>query len=312
MKLLAVYNICGISGFQNFMYYEDAIESILAQRGFKEGDLKVVVSSCLSNDDTMRNLTRRFEGRVSFNWIGESLPLTVTFNHTVMETVKRFGEFDGYLYLDSGINFWDPGKRFDSLKLLWGVHTDTPDIAITAALPSNDDGGSWWGITYPENDEYVYKIGETTNLHCQIYSNDFRNAYNGRLHCDIFANDTSESVTSYLTAAICKKFQMTTRLQVFHNCHLDGASIGWRGGDGIRKRLFVTEKSMDDRYAEGYHYGFGYEECNGNSAWLHDGSLYDDNGNVLAPRALHDFLKRELFLTKEEFNYDNVIHHFVE
>lgn len=310
MRLLAVYNICGIGGFQNFAYYENAISSILRQR-IGDDELKVVVSSCCSNEDTIRNLTHWFSEQVSFNWITESLPLTVTFNHTVMKCVEEFGAFDGYLYLDSGINFWDPSGRWDALNIFWQAHCLTDNVALTAAMPSNDDGSSWWGITYPELGEYTYKIGETTNLHCQIYSEEFRKAYGGKLHCDIFANDTSESVTSYLCAAIRKKFIMTNRIRVFHNCHLDGASIGWRGGDGPVKRLFMTEKTMDQRYQEGYQFGFGYEECNGNANWLHDPTMFNENGEALAPEALHKFLKEELFLKKEEFDYDKIAHHFV-
>lgn len=311
-KLLVVYNICGISGFQNVAYYEDAIKSVLRQKGFEEGELKLVVSSCCSLDHCMQNLTQVLGSLISYNWIGDSVPLTVSFNHTVMKSVEHFGAFDGYLYLDSGINFWDPSKRYDSLRKLWDIHLGNPDAAITAAMPSNDDGSSWWGIEYPESGEYTYKIGQTTNLHCQIYSEQMRKAYNGKLHCDIFANDTSESVTSYLTAAIGKKFVMTNQIQVFHNCHLDGASIGWRGGEGVRKRLFVTEKSMDERYAEGHQYGFGYEECNGNENWLHDPSLFTADGKALREAELLEFLKTNLFLTKEEFDYGAIAHHFVE
>lgn len=308
-RLLVIYNICGISGFQNHAYYENAIKSVLEQKGFAEGELKLVVSSCQSTDWTVHHLTTTFGNQISYNWITDSVPLTVSFNHTVREAVKRFGEFDGYLYLDSGINFWNPTREFNSLRLLWDTHLSTELVAITAAFPSNDDGRQWWGITYPEvPGEYVFQIGQTTNLHCQIYSEEFRKAYNGRLHCDIFANDTSESVTSYLCAGIERKFQLSTRLQVFHNCHLDGASIGWRGGDGPRKRLFITEKTMDERYQEGYHVGFGYEECNGNQNWIHDPSLYP----LKEPEKLREFCARELFLTKEQFDYDTIAHHFVE
>lgn len=311
-RLLVVYNICGLSGFQNLAYYEDALKSVLLQKGFSPGQLKVVVSSCMSMDHAAQNLTHVFGRDLSYNWIGDSLPLTVSFNHTILKSVERFGAFDGYLYLDSGINFWDPLRRFDALKILWDVHNEASDVAITAAMPSNDDGRGWWGIQYPENGEYTYKIGETTNLHCQIYSEEFRKAYEGRLHCDIFANDTSESVTSYLCAAIKKRFIMTNRLSVFHNTHLDGASFGWRGGEGIRKRLFITEKSMDERYQEGQPLGFGYEECNGNSVWAHDQAMFDEDGNALQAENLHAFLKRELFLSKEQFDYDSIAHHFVE
>lgn len=308
-NLLAIYNICGIGGFQNSAYYQDAILSVLRQKGFEEDELKVVISSCCSGDLIVHQLNTAFGNSISYNWIGESIPLTASFNHTVKKYVEHFGEFDGYLYLDSGINLHDPLLRFDSLKILWDAHLKG-NYAMTAAMPTNDDGHQWWGIQYPESGIYEYKAAQTTNLHCQIYSEEFRKAYDGKLHCDIFANDTSESVSYYLCAAIRRKFAMCLDLRVFHNTSMDGASIGWRGGDGPRKRLFVTEKTMDTRYEEGYHFGFGYEECNDNANWLHDPDKFDAEGYAKDER-LHEFLRRELFLSKQEFNYDEIAHEFV-
>src|SRR5882672_4756323 len=173
-KLCAVYNVCGIGGrdTQVLTYYIDCIRSLLSQDifGGPGDDYKIAISGCMSSDPVQQTLQLlTFGEHLSYNWIEEPLPLSVTFNDTVDHMVKHFGPFDGYLYVDSGISFWDPSGRYDALKNLWDVHQNGP-YAITAAMPSNDDGSSWWGIQYRPDEDYVFPVGKATNMHCQIFS----------------------------------------------------------------------------------------------------------------------------------------------
>lgn len=313
--LLLIYNICGISGYQNAFYYVDAIKSLLRQQ--LHVPFKIAISSCLSTARTEQILKENLGDAVIYNWIEESLPLPHTFNHTVQKCVEHFSDvFSNFGYFDSGVNLHDPSNQYDALSNFYKEHTQNKNIAISAAMPSNDDGRQWWDIQYPWEDDphyngnYIFPVGKTTNLHCQLYTNEFRKAYNGRIIPDIFANDTSESVTTFMTAAIRKQFQMVNanRIHVFHSQNMDGASIGWRGQnqDGT-VRLFNTEKTMDQRFFEGYEFGFGYEECK--PRWLHDSDKFNVNGFAKDERLL-PFLKKELFLSKEEFNYEAIQHRF--
>lgn len=219
------------------------------------------------------------------------------------------GAFDSYLYIDSGINFWDPSGHWDALKTMYDIHKSGP-YAMTAAMPSNDDGREWWGVEYEEDKPYIFPVGKTTNLHCQLYSEEMRQAYNGRLHCDIFANDSSESLSSFLAGAMKKQMVMcpASKVHLLHNQSMDGASIGWRGQnpDGTVK-LFKTDKDMDKRFHEGYEFGFGYEECK--PRWLHDPDKFDANGFATDDRLL-PFINQECFLKPDEFSYDSIVHRF--
>jgi hypothetical protein len=294
-KLLAVYNVCGISGRENIPYYVNAIESMLRQ-DLSETD--VVVSGCMSSKPVQTQLQDTFGARISYNWILQPLPLGVTFNHTVARCVERFGEYDGYLYVDSGINFWNPdgvvlGNTFSTL--FQGMRQY--NAAIIAAMPSNDDGRQWWNISYPpDGSDYRYSLGQTTNMHCQIFCADWLRTY-GRILPDIFASDSSESTFSFLCSALRRPFIMRQRAHVFHAHSMDGASSGFRG-----QLLFKTTRTMDERYNEGKHLGFGYEECDPQKRWMHDPTAYDADGYPISPE-LALYLKENLFLKQSEFDY---------
>ena len=101
-KLLVVYNTCGFSGREPVDWYIDCIKNILAQD--LEGT-KVVLSSCGNSSETIKKLVSTFGRSISYNLIHDRITVNQSFNHTVAKCVERYGEFEGYLYIDSGINF---------------------------------------------------------------------------------------------------------------------------------------------------------------------------------------------------------------
>ena len=116
-KLLVVYNTCGFSGREPVDWYLDCIKNILNQ---DFDGYKVVVSSCGNRLDTIKKLLSTFGKNVSYNFINDRVTVNTSFNHTVAECVKEFGEFEGYLWGDSGV-FDCPSdslkKMYDSFKL---------------------------------------------------------------------------------------------------------------------------------------------------------------------------------------------------
>ena len=84
-KILVVYNTCGISGKENSDYYVRFIQSIIDQ-DFDSFD--IVVSSCLNSEETRNKLLNKFSGKVKFNFVDERHPVNVTFNHSVMKSIK--------------------------------------------------------------------------------------------------------------------------------------------------------------------------------------------------------------------------------
>ena len=96
MKLLTVYNTCGIKGVENVYYYIAALESIFKQEGV---DHDIVVSACLNKISTLQKIKNKFKD-IRINLINDAVPVNVSFNHTC----EMFNDsHDAFLYIDSGI-----------------------------------------------------------------------------------------------------------------------------------------------------------------------------------------------------------------
>ncbi len=316
MKLLLIYNTSELRGIGNIPFYVDSIRSLLAQRVDPNVTFRVCISAHAPSQMWHIQSQNTFGNHVSYNFIPDNVPLSITFNHTVSKMIQAHGKFDHYLYIDSGISFWDPSQRHDALQKLLEIHLQ--GYASTAALASNDDGRQWLGWDFAANDtEYVFPVGKTTNMHCQFFCDEWRETY-GHILPDIFASHTMESVFPFMAAAIKRKNAITRRIQLLHLHSLDGASAGSRNVDPDRIKcsdifesgglLFKTKKTMDKRYREGHALGFGWESCK--PYWQHDPSCFDEHGHAKQPE-LKDFLKKELYLSKEEFDYSTVNHHFI-
>lgn len=316
MKLLVLYNTCEIRGTGNIPFYVDSIRSLLAQRVDPGIEVRVCLSACVPSQMWIIQSQNTFGSQISYNFITENVPLSVSFNHSVAKMVEAHGKFDHYLYLDSGISFWDPSQRFDALQGMTDIHFSDA-YASTAALASNDDGRQWLGWDFaPNSNTYVFPVGKTTNMHCQFFTEQWRETY-GHILPDIFASHTMESVFPFMAAAMNRKNVITKAVQFLHVHSMDGASSGSRAPDPDRipcsdtfesgGLLFKTKKTMDKRYREGHAIGFGWESCK--PYWQHDPDCFDENGFAKHPE-LKDFLKRELYLNKEEFDYGTLNHYF--
>jgi hypothetical protein len=334
-KLLCIFNVCGVRGLERLDRYVRHIESCLRQ----EGDgWRVVVSGCCSTRTCKSVLRQKLGNRVSFNWIDQVLPVFTTCNHTVDQCVQRWGAFDGYVYLDSGVDIgagpW-PHEEDERVGVFRNLHQrirsevvamsnveisdggflhDVPcegmlhsQNAMVAVGVDEDTGYEWWGLRPPRGEDFVIPVGRTINLHSQAFSEDLRQAY-GRILPDVFASDTGESIFTFMTAAIGRRFLLMGKPTVRHEHSMDGASVGFRGKpltfkiemDEFRRRIFD----------EGKRVGFGYELCQ--QVLPHDPSLYDSEGNCLTAGPLRAFIRDNMFLRPEEFSYESVKHTFEE
>ena len=97
MKLLVVYNTCGIK-CDNTDWYIKCINSLLEQ---DFDDYRVVLSSCMNGPECFKRVYDTFGNKISYCYHAEPHTVNITFNKTVQECVNRFGEFEGYLYVDS-------------------------------------------------------------------------------------------------------------------------------------------------------------------------------------------------------------------
>ena len=303
-KCLVFMNLCGIRGLERIDKYLQHIGSLLAQN---HDSFRVIVSGCLSTSHCKRILAEKLGDRVSYNWITTRVPVGTSFNHSVLQAVKEFGPAEGYVYVDSGVDCTAPGMLalMDDRRKFGN--------AMVHAHVDEDTGFEWLGVRMPEDgSDYTVPIGKTCNLHMQMFSHELLQAY-GKLMPDVFSSDRSESIFSFMCAAIERKMLILNGPVIRHMAMLDGASSGFQRASGNKNSPFkITEEEFAKRLESGYDCGFGFEECGG--LLMHDPAKYDEHGRLVSEDlrlGLLDFIKTKMFLQPAEFDYDAIEHEWI-
>jgi hypothetical protein len=313
-KLLVIYNTCGIRlqerDIDNVPYYIMCLENLLSQT---LNDYTVVLSSCKNSPQCIKMLIDHFGDRIDYSLVDEIVPINVTLNHAAIECIKKYGSFEGYLYLDSGSLL----TTSHDLQHLYNLMKSGP-YGMVSALANCDNGLEW---IYPDIDvlkilqthNFIIPLGRGVNNHIQVFTHELVNYY-GKIVPDIFASYCTESVFSCMCAALNLKWVLSNSVRVNHHPTLDGASSGFdpvkweKDGNKTYDHPFMIHSIMDRICTdEARRLGLGYEECR--QIMMHDPSQYDNNGFCTNDQ-LKDFIKEKLFLTKEEFDYSKMNYKF--
>ena len=311
-KLLVVYNTCGISGRSNFNGYRDSIHSILRQ---DLDGVEVALSSCFNNEGDVYMLQQEFGDRISYNSIHQKLPVSITFNHTVEKCRKKLGDFEGYVFVDSGINFENQTTALSQFYELF----KSENYGMVAARTDDDAGFDDWFGTDVKGDSLFstghleVPVGRAVNLHVQIFSKDLVDAY-GRPLPDIFAGQCMESVFSFLCAAIQSKWIVHGDIILKHLTGMDGPSSGflphaWEAqGNNRWDHLFGVSESIEDIIGRGLELGMGYEE--NQQIVMHREDQFDETGYCLNDE-LKNYIRDNLFLRSDQFDYSSINYSFI-
>jgi hypothetical protein len=312
-NILVVYNICGITR-DNINMWLNHLEDIVNQN---YPNFKVAISGCVISDSSKRILEefKNQHNNVVLNFTDDILPVNVTFNHTAQVCTDKFGLFDAYLYVASDVKFVNDSEVLSKLVHL---HFNS-NSAITAALVDNDHGLD--GI-YPdvwdelnnllETDHFRINIGRTANMHVFLFDKEIYEKYNRKIIPDIFASHCTETTYSYIAASLSKIFVMHNKnIMLKHIGYMDGHSAGFieeiKWDDKIAwKHLFKSKTTVEERLLndEGKECGFGYTE--GRGILPHNEEMYDENENHKDPQRLLNFIKTGIYLSQDEFDYNNI------
>ena len=307
MKLLVVYNTCGIK-CDNTDWYIECINSLLEQ---DFDDYRIVLSSCLNSPKCFKKIYDTFGDKISYCYHAEPHTVNITFNKTVQECVNRFGEFEGYLYVDSGVIF----NRTDALQKAYNLYKSGP-YAFTSVQVDTDTGFDQIGFKNDPSDavqvkeqDFIVPVGSACNLHSQIFSNQAYKTFDNRLMPDVFKAYCTESTFSFLCAALQKKWIILKDIVVHHKKGVDGASASVPHWSPVYKNpwnnLFADRNALEFiKDPEAIAAGLGYEECN--NIMMHDPNKYDENGYSKQPDKLVKVINKYFFLTKEELDYDSI------
>jgi hypothetical protein len=238
----------------------------------------------------------------------------------VLECVKRFGAYEGYLYVDSGVTLDDQRNVLSSLYQAfhegqWGMlaaRTDT-DTGMDLWFKQDELGAWLFDELHPES-VFTIPVGKAVNLHLQIFSNELLKFY-GRLMPDIFASFCTESTFSFLPAALGLKWGVYKNLITRHIPMMDGQSAGFSppkwaaAGRSLIDHPFKVE-SIIPIMVEGHQYGLGYEEIP--NGLIHDPAQYDQlTGSCINPK-LKDYIKENMFLPRHLLDYYKINSEFID
>lgn len=294
-QLLVVFNTCGIKGNdkERLPNYIRSIESLLSQ---DFPSFRVVISACRNSDHVINELAKLCPVIV----YDEVYPVNVTFNKTVLACIEKFGEAEGYIFVDSGI--YCPTNEV--LKRIYEVYAKDSDAAMVSVTTDTDTGVEYWFAQTNVGSEEIFRVplDGALNLHFTLFSEELRIKYGGKILPDIFEAYCTESQFVGMCSAIKKKWLHLTRLVVEHNRSYDGpSSLTNKGHDAVYrlpKNMFEIMLSKDSIEA-----GSSYE------AYRHilraDRSKYDANMYSIDDK-LYNFLKNNIFLPKEYLDYDSI------
>ena len=308
-KVLLVYNTCGIRG-DNTEHYIKCIRTFLNQ---KFDGLEIVLSSCKNSSQCIKEIYAAFGDKISYCLTPELYTVNVTFNNAVRQSVAKHGEFDSYLYVDSGCWFNDD----DIVQKIYSCLRSGPH-GIIALQVDNDEALNVLDPKFAHTTEdmqitganYTIPIGKSINQHVHLFSSEIYKNCKGKIHPDIFAAHCSESVFNYIAAAASQRWVILADLQVNHLRSIDGASSGFSHHSAVHGNTWnnlLYGRNANDfiNDPEAYEAGIGYEECN--NIMNHNPDAYDENGFAKYPDKLLEKVNQYFFLTDKELNYDEIV-----
>jgi hypothetical protein len=321
-SILVVYNLCGIK-HDNIEMWLNFLEDIVNQ---DYPNFKLAISGCIVSENSKKRLEnfKNKHNNVILNFINDKLPVNVTFNHTIQICTEEFGIFDTYLYIASDIKF---GNDRDILSKLIYLHSNSNSAIINALV--DHDAGLEAAVAIEQLDElhklletshFIINIGKGVNGHVMMCDKEIYLQFNNKIIPDIFATHCTEATYCYIAASLGKKVLVHNKdIMLRHIGFADGHSAGFieeiQYNDDISwKHLFKSSLPAEKRLLseEAKASGFGYGEWKNPKLLPRDESMYDENEDHIEPKKLLDFLKTGIYLTKEEFDYNNINYQFIK
>tara|TARA_Y100001938_G_scaffold149940_1_gene238811 strand:- start:9995 stop:10945 length:951 start_codon:yes stop_codon:yes gene_type:complete len=307
-KVLLVYNTCGIRR-DNTEHYIKCIRTFLNQNfdGFR-----VVLSSCKNSPECIKKILETFGNQISYCLTPELHTVNITFNKACQESVRHLGEFESYMYVDSGCWFEDDdilAKSYECLKSgpngIVALQVDT-DEALDILDPKFKHTTDKMQIT---GDDYIIPIGKSINQHTHLFSKEIFKNCNNKIEPDVFAAHCSESVFNYIAAASSQRWVIMADRQIRHHTSIDGASAGFshhshKHSNTWNNLLYGRDALAFINDKEAYECGVGYEECN--KIMPHNPDAYDENGFAKNSSRLLEKVNEYFFLNEDELCYDKI------
>lgn len=320
-KLLIIFNICEIK-FQNYRgepssqldYWAKSINSLLDQNYQNH---TIVVSGCRITTRSKLELRRIFGNKICYNFIDEIYTLNITFNKTIEMMINRYGEYDGYLYVDSGMNCIGHSNVMSEIN----IRAQTKQYGVIMVEPDSDQG--WDMILEPgvtsynfQGKDFIQPLGTIFALHFWYFSKDLRKAYN-RLMPDVYRVGGSEFIYPYMCSAIHVKSIIIKDLILHHAHGFDGSSSGFRHSEIVPQHcdflygLTIHDVILNDEIKAT---GMGYDDLQSGPYFArvpHNKDLFTKEGFAIKANELREYIKTHLFLKPIQLDYNTIQCEFI-
>lgn len=324
--LLLVYNCFG-GGSEEYEKYIIELDNIFWNIDINnlQDNIRVVISSVLNHSNTEKKIKEKYGDRIHLIKYNENYPVQVTFNKTVLASIKEFQEeYKSYFYVSSGLIF---PRQVDLFKrIIDRVSTNEYGFIHLQVDEDSGLGGlrqrywDWVKIEKDDiNNDFLIAVGDYCNFHLAVINRELKDFYGVPL-LDVYGTGGMEGGITYTGAALRKKNIVLNSSLCLHKPKSNSDrskndEVDWDKIKIINDWLLWGRKNqnfLDD--TEGIDAGLGnYPEWYtvGDRPWVvlpHRKDKYDEN-YLSTDERLKYAVKRCYFTNKSELDYDQIEYH---
>lgn len=321
--LLVVYNCFG-GGENEYVRYLEELENIFWNIDIDnlQDNIRVVISSVLNHSFTEKKIKEKYGDRINFIRYKKNYPVQVTFNKTVLSSIKEFDEeYKSYFYVSSGLMI--PKQEGLFKRIIDRVRTNEFGFIH---LEVDEDSGlgclrkrywEWKEIEKNDiNNDFLIAVGDYCNFHIAIINKELKDFYGVPL-LDVYGTGGMEGGVSYTGAALRKKNIVLNNCVCTHKPKSNSErnkndEVDWHTIETIKDWLLWGRSNQDFlNDTEGIDAGLGnYPEWYTPNDYPfvvlpHRKDKYDEN-YLSTDERLKYAVKRCYFTNKDELDYDKI------
>jgi hypothetical protein len=287
------------------------IDGLVSQR--KE-DLEVDIVVCDNvSAEAGRDLLRKWQKEIPGLYLvftEPRYPMNTCINHAWL--LMRGRGYDYYSYVGSDVIHTNP----EGFRTLIREMKQLPDCAVMSCQVDIDMNGECRELIKfnPDLPATPLKITQAVNGHFYLYTKEFIDKYDGK-KIDVLWGHRLEGFVSYQCAAIRKREYISHKIML---CHWRGGVFNEIGNERLDfpsydrpYETYGTKEHFLDVVTKGTTFGIGFEELYQRvnrpvpETRMHDPSVYGEDG-FPKDDTLYHWIKENLFLTKEQLDYDKI------
>jgi hypothetical protein len=297
-KILALVMTYNPENKEVYQIWRGVVTNLISQRN---DDLDVDVAVCDNcSGDRSRSFLKELqkETKISLVFVDKRYPVNLLWNFGITCFEKE--KYDYIIFNTSDCMFTEPDAL---LRLVKDIEMNNEWIIISPQV-DNDMNMHWGhhvkyhGVIAPTRVD----IGEGVNGHFHMFNRTYLEAFDYK-RPDLFWGHRSEPLFPYLCASINKQEVISHKVQMHH------ATIGKTRQDFPIYDKLMEEYGSYNKFlgmlrGEGRQLGLWFEELYGNDPKTvhHNDQAFDDRHYAKSDE-LYRFIKKELFLQPEQFDY---------